>query len=119
MNWINLLNSEEVSDHQQSWGYVDGPWKEPEPPLLVAADLGKLFDILCYINIGLTIYNFSGNSGYDEADWLRKQHGITYASVHREESNPNGIIEFKDMTSSLSPLCQPSQYPSKNLRIVT
>ena len=22
--------------------------------------------------------------GYDEADWLRKQHGITYSSVHRE-----------------------------------
>ncbi len=25
--------------------------------------------------------------GYDEADWLRKQHGIKYASVYREESN--------------------------------
>ncbi len=24
--------------------------------------------------------------GYDEADWLRKQHGITYASLHREET---------------------------------
>jgi hypothetical protein len=38
--------------------------------------------------------------GYDEAGWLRKQHGITYASVHREESDPNGIIvvhQFKDM----------------------
>ena len=38
--------------------------------------------------------------GYDEADWLRKQHGITYASVHREESDPNDIIvvhQFKDM----------------------
>ena len=38
--------------------------------------------------------------GYDEADWLRKQHGITYASVHREESNPNDIIvvhQFRDM----------------------
>jgi len=38
--------------------------------------------------------------GYDEGDWLRKQHGITYASVHHEESNPNDIIvvhQFKDM----------------------
>jgi hypothetical protein len=38
--------------------------------------------------------------GYDEADWLRKQHGITYASVHREESDSNDIIvvhQFKDM----------------------
>jgi hypothetical protein len=26
------------SDHQQSWGYVDGPWKGPGPPLLAAAD---------------------------------------------------------------------------------
>jgi hypothetical protein len=38
--------------------------------------------------------------GYDEADWLRKQHGITYASVHREENDPNEIMavhQFKDM----------------------
>ena len=38
--------------------------------------------------------------GYDDADWLRKQHGITYASVHREATNPNDIIvvhQFKDM----------------------
>ena len=28
-----------ISDHQQSWGYEDGPWKEPGPSLLVAADL--------------------------------------------------------------------------------
>jgi hypothetical protein len=38
--------------------------------------------------------------GYDEADWLRKQYGITYASIHREETNPNDIIavhQFKDM----------------------
>ena len=27
-----------ISDHQQSWGYEDGPWKGPGPPLLVAAD---------------------------------------------------------------------------------
>ena len=24
-----------ISDHQQSWGYEDGPWKGPGPPLLV------------------------------------------------------------------------------------
>jgi hypothetical protein len=28
-----------ISDHQQSWGYEDGPWKGPKPSLLVAADL--------------------------------------------------------------------------------
>jgi len=28
----------EISDHQQSWGYEDGPWKGPRPLLLVAAD---------------------------------------------------------------------------------
>ena len=28
-----------ISDHQRSWGYEDGPWKGPGPPLLVAADL--------------------------------------------------------------------------------
>jgi len=27
-----------ISDHQQSWGYEDGPWNGPGPPLLVAAD---------------------------------------------------------------------------------
>ena len=27
-----------ISDHQQSWGYEDGPLKGPGPPLLVAAD---------------------------------------------------------------------------------
>jgi GMP synthase (glutamine-hydrolysing) len=27
-----------ISDHQQSWGYEDGPWKGPRPSLLVAAD---------------------------------------------------------------------------------
>ena len=38
--------------------------------------------------------------GYDEADWLRKQHGITYASAPQDETNPNEIIavhQFKDM----------------------
>jgi len=27
-----------ISDHQQSWGYEDGPWKGPGPPLLVTTD---------------------------------------------------------------------------------
>jgi len=27
-----------ISDHLRSWGYEDGPWKGPGPPLLVAAD---------------------------------------------------------------------------------
>jgi len=27
-----------ISDHQQNWGYEDGLWKGPGPPLLVAAD---------------------------------------------------------------------------------
>ena len=27
-----------ISDHQQSWGYEDGPWKGPGPPLLMVAD---------------------------------------------------------------------------------
>ena len=27
-----------ISDHQQNWGYEDGPWKGPRPPLLVVAD---------------------------------------------------------------------------------
>ena len=37
-----------ISDHQQSWGYEDGPWKGPGPPLLVAADF-KIFFNLCFI----------------------------------------------------------------------
>jgi hypothetical protein len=28
----------QISDHQQSWGYADGTWKGPRPPLLVVAD---------------------------------------------------------------------------------
>ena len=38
--------------------------------------------------------------GYDEADWLRKHHGIIYASLHREETDTKDIIavhRFKDM----------------------
>ena len=41
--------------------------------------------------------------GYDEADWLRKQHGITYASLHRAESESNEVIavhQFKDMNGA-------------------
>jgi hypothetical protein len=30
------------SDHQQNWGYEDGPWKGPGSPLLVAADFHSL-----------------------------------------------------------------------------
>jgi len=37
MMLLQLLSK--ISDHQQSWGYEDGPWKGPGPPLLVAADL--------------------------------------------------------------------------------
>jgi len=33
-----------ISDHQQSWGYEDGPWKGPGPPLLVAADFLEIDD---------------------------------------------------------------------------
>jgi hypothetical protein len=28
----------EISDHQQSLGYEEGPWKGPGPPLLMVAD---------------------------------------------------------------------------------
>jgi len=28
----------QISDHQQSWGYEEGPWKGPGPPLLMVAD---------------------------------------------------------------------------------
>jgi hypothetical protein len=36
-----LTNPLKISDHQQSWGYEDGPWKGLGPPLLVAADLSQ------------------------------------------------------------------------------
>ncbi len=35
---IGGIPDSEISDHQQSWGYEDGPWKGPGPPLLGAAD---------------------------------------------------------------------------------
>jgi len=34
----NHFTSCKISDHQQSWGYEEGPWKGPGPPLLVAVD---------------------------------------------------------------------------------
>ena len=40
-NWSkNFMpaGSLQISDHQQNWGYEDGPWKGPRPSLLVAAD---------------------------------------------------------------------------------
>ena len=30
-----------ISGPQQRWGYEDGPWKGPGPPLLGAADFGN------------------------------------------------------------------------------
>jgi len=38
-----------ISDHQQSCGYEDGPWKRPGPPLLVAADYFNFFFNICFI----------------------------------------------------------------------
>jgi hypothetical protein len=35
---VLFISNLQISDHQQSWGYKDGPWKGPGPPLLVAAD---------------------------------------------------------------------------------
>jgi hypothetical protein len=29
----------QISDRQQNWGYEDGPWRGPEPSLLLVADL--------------------------------------------------------------------------------
>jgi hypothetical protein len=39
-----ILDFQSISDHQQSWGYEDGPWKWPGPPLLVAADLSQFIN---------------------------------------------------------------------------
>jgi hypothetical protein len=33
------MPTKQISDHQQSWGYEDGSWKGPGPPLLGDADL--------------------------------------------------------------------------------
>jgi len=35
---------QQISDHRQSWGYEDGSWKGPGPPLLVAADLSQFIN---------------------------------------------------------------------------
>jgi len=35
---FSQIDAQEISDHQHSWGYEDGPWKGPGPPLLGAAD---------------------------------------------------------------------------------
>jgi hypothetical protein len=47
-SFMNLSQKDlngKISDHQQSWGYEDGPWKGPGPPLPVAADLeGSAFN---------------------------------------------------------------------------
>ena len=40
-----------ISDHQQSWGYEDGPWKGPGPPLLVAADFLIFFLISVLLDL--------------------------------------------------------------------
>jgi len=34
----SAYKQDEISDHQQSRGYEDGPWKGPGPALLMAAD---------------------------------------------------------------------------------
>jgi hypothetical protein len=33
-----MINGLAISDHRQSWGYEDGPWKGPGSPLRVVAD---------------------------------------------------------------------------------
>ena len=41
--------------------------------------------------------------GYDEADALRVQLGITYASIHREAQDPNTVFavhQFPDLQSA-------------------
>jgi hypothetical protein len=30
-----MIPAGQISDHHQSWGYEDGPWKGPRPALLV------------------------------------------------------------------------------------
>ena len=41
--------------------------------------------------------------GYDDADWLRERHGITFASVHRDGSDPQRVMavhRFRDMNGA-------------------
>ena len=43
--------------------------------------------------------------GYDEADWLRKKHGVTFASVHRDEKDQTVVMavhRFRDMEGAKS-----------------
>jgi hypothetical protein len=37
-NLLSMMELSKISDHQQSWGYEDGPWKGTGPHLLGAAD---------------------------------------------------------------------------------
>ena len=58
---IHFFPPLKISDHLQSWGYEDGPWKGLGPPLLVAADfLKRIFYILfsAFILIDISIYNY-------------------------------------------------------------
>ena len=41
-----------ISDHQQSWGYEDGSWKGPGPPLLGDADFLIFFNLYFIGSIG-------------------------------------------------------------------
>ena len=43
---IRQHRNSSISDHQQSWGYEDGPWKGPGPPLLVPLIFPDFFS--CY-----------------------------------------------------------------------
>jgi hypothetical protein len=36
-----LITKHKINGHQLSWGYEDGPWKGPGPPLLAASDFIK------------------------------------------------------------------------------
>ena len=44
---INLSTINQRPPAEQSWGYEDGPWKGPGPPLLGAADL-QIYPISFY-----------------------------------------------------------------------
>jgi hypothetical protein len=46
-----------ISDHQQSWGYEDGPWKRPGPPLLVPLIFKKNFftSNIIYHNVNVNV----------------------------------------------------------------
>jgi hypothetical protein len=47
-----------ISDHQQSWGFEEGPWKGWKPPLLVVADFKEnFFDLFFNRSIGVEGYS--------------------------------------------------------------